>query len=396
MLAAAAALHDSERPGDRTAHSPVGVQLGTEGGTLLVSLDSRSYLPERLGVMRLPGQPVPVTANVDLLQLDSLEILEAAWRDFTAALTAVGGVKQVLPLVGTLASIAPGELTSMPGAQEFLVLRQIRDAATAGRWQRVVVDLSGVGDPYAVLRSPMVLSAALERLWPRNARLAEASEKPTVAQLSAALEGIDRDCHDLTELLTDPHGVAAHLVVDAGDRGVRAAADHLAIIDLMGIPLRSVLVNAGVGGPGSVDDATAAVVNLLHNDESVTVTAIPRAAKGLDRLSRINRIAVELPKPAGRPRGSGALTVAHVSGEGLDSIFEMTWKQGLPDPNRLELGRSGDELLVTVSGFRYPVTLPSVLRRCVVTGADWHDGTLILRFVPDASVWPQKSGKTGR
>lgn len=390
MLSAAAALSG------QSEHSPVGVQLSTEGGTLLIAVDSRSYLPERLGVLRMPGQPVPVTADVDLLQLDSLAVLEHAWHDFTAALTAVAGGKALIPLVGTLASISPGELTTMPGAQEFLLLRQIRDAATAGRWQRIVVDLSGAGDPYALLRAPMVLSGALERLWPRNARLAEASEKPTVAQLSAAIDGIDRDCQDLAELFTDPHGVAAHLVVDAGDRGVRAAGDHLAIIDLMGISLRSVLVNGGTGGPGSVDDAAHVVSELLHDDPAVTVTTIPRASKALDRLSRINRIAVDLPKPGGRPRGSGALTVTHVSGEGLESNFEMTWRQGLPDPDRLELGRSGDDLLVTVSGFRYAVELPSVLRRCVVTAADWTDGTLILRFRPDESVWPKQAAASTR
>ncbi|KJR05705.1 chromosome partitioning protein ParA, partial [Gordonia sihwensis] len=92
----------------------------------------------------------------------------------------------------------------------------------------------------------------------------------------------------------------------------------------------------------------------------------------------------------GRPRGSGALTVAHVSGEGLDSVFELAWDQGLPDPDRLALGRSGDDLLVTVSGFRFPVRLPSVLRRCLVTGADWHAGRLVLRFRPDPAVWPQR------
>ncbi len=289
MLSAAAALSG------KSELSPVGVQLGTEGGTLLIAVDSRSYLPERLGVLRLPGQPVPVTANVDLLQLDSLAVLEHAWRDFTSALTAVAGGKSLIPLVGTLASISPGELTTMPGAQEFLLLRQIRDAATAGRWQRIVVDLSGAGDPYALLRAPMVLSGALERLWPRNARLAEASEKPTVAQLSAAIDGIDRDCQDLAELFTDPHGVAAHLVVDDGDRGLRAASDHLAIIDLMGISLRSVLVNGGTGGPRAVDDAARVVSDLLHGDNAVAVTTIPRASKPLDRLSRINRLVVDLP-----------------------------------------------------------------------------------------------------
>ncbi|ALG85169.1 hypothetical protein [Gordonia phthalatica] len=382
VLSAAAAL------GDRSTHPRSGLRVGSERGTLLVSLDGRSYLPERLGVLRVPGEPVPVTADVDLLQVDPLRVVENAWSDFTAALAAVAGVSTLLPLVGTLASVDPGELSTLPGAQEFLLLRQVRDAATAGRWQRIVVDLSGCSDPLALLRAPTVLSAALERLWPRHARLAEASEKPALAQLSAAVEGIDRDCQDLIELLVDPHGVSAHLVVDGGDRGARALADHVAISDLMGLPLRSVLVNNGAGGPGGATEDVAR--GLLADDPDVTVSVVDAAADPLDRLSRLRRIDIDLPDPTGRPRGSGALTVTHVSGEDLESLFELAWRQGLPDPDRLELGRSGDDLLITISGFRFPVRLPSVLRRCVVAGADWTDGRLVLQFRPDPRVWPQR------
>ncbi|WP_066163293.1 ArsA family ATPase [Gordonia hydrophobica] len=382
VLAAAAAL------GDRSGPTRSGLRVGDDRGTLLISIDGRSHVPERLGVLRLPGEPVPVTAEVDLLQVDPLTVVEGAWRDFTSALAALGGATAALPVVGTLVSVAPGELSTLPGAQEFLLLRQVRDAATAGRWQRIVVDLSGVGDAVALLRAPSVLSTALDRLWPRHVRLAEAAEKPALAQLSSAIEGIDRDCQDLVELLVDPHGVAAHLVVDAGDRGRRAVADHLAMCDLMGLPLRSVLVNEGAGGPRSTTADRARTI--LSDDPDVAVTVVPAGDEPIDRLSRIRRIDVDLPRPTGRPRGSGALTVTHVSGEGLDSVFELVWRQGLPDPERLELGRSGDDLLVTVSGFRFPVRLPSVLRRCSVVGADWRDGHLLVRFQPDRAVWPQR------
>lgn len=382
VLSAAAALSD------RTTHPRTSLRVGSERGTLLISLDGRSYLPERLGVLRMPGEPVPVTSDVDLLQVDPLAVVEGAWADFTAALAAATGAKALLPVVGTLAAVAPGELSTLPGAQEFLLLRQVRVAATAGRWKRIVVDLSGTGDALALLRAPTILSAALERLWPRHVRLAQAAEKPVLAQLSAAVEGIDRDCQDLVDLLVDPHGVAAHLVVDGGDRGRRALADHLAVCDLMGLPLRSVLVNPATGGPrGETADAAR---TLVADDPEVSVVDVAAVEQPLDRLSRIRRIAIDLPRPTGRPRGTGALTVTHVSGEDLDSVFELAWRQGLPDPERLQVGRSGDDLLVTVSGFRFPVRLPSVLRRCTVEAADWSDGRLVLRFRPDRAVWPQR------
>ncbi|MGO3325491.1 ArsA family ATPase [Gordonia sp. (in: high G+C Gram-positive bacteria)] len=387
VLAAAAAFTDAH-PVERAGTLPV----REHRDTVLITLDARSPVPALLGVYRVAGEPVPVTSGVDLLHVGRLDVIERAWTEFTAALTALTAGRTALPVVGTLASMAPGELTDLPGAAEFLMLRQVRDAATSGEWRRVVVDLSGVGDPFALLRAPTVLSAAIERMWPRATRLAQAGEKPVLAQLSAAIERIDRDCQDLADLFCDPHSVAAHLVLDASERSRRVAADHLAIADVTALPLRSVLINAGDADRPTSPTADT-VRGILGDPDGVTVREIASGGV-LDRLSRIRKIAVPVAAPSGRPYGSGALTVES-SGEGLAALFELRWRQGLPEPDRLHLGRSGDDLLVTVAGFRHPVRLPSVLRRCRVVGANWADGELSVRFEPDAAIWPARQGGTG-
>ncbi|WOC13718.1 hypothetical protein MP11Mi_28250 [Gordonia sp. MP11Mi] len=390
VLAAAAAL-TGVPASQRGAVLPI---AGQQRDTLLITLDARSPMPSWLGVYRVPGEPVPVTSGVDLLHVEHLDVIEQAWAEFTAALTALTAGRSALPVVGTLASIAPGELTNLPGAAEFLLLRRVRDAATSGRWRRIVVDFSGVGDPFTLLRAPTVLSAAIERMWPRAKRLAQAGEKPVLAQLSAAVEGIDRDCRDLADLFTDPHSVAAHLVIDPTERGRRAVADQVAIAELTALPLRSVLVSAGDRDRSTA--ATAATVRGLLGDlDDVRVQEIASAGV-LDRLSRIRKVSVPVPAPSGRPYGSGALSVAKLSGDGVDTVFELKWRQSMPEPERLRLGRSGDDLLVAVAGFRHPVRLPSVLRRCRVVGADWADGALSVRFTPDAAVWPADRRNTGR
>lgn len=68
--------------------------------------------------------------------------------------------------------------------------------------------------------------------------------------------------------------------------------------------------------------------------------------------------------------------------------FELVWRQRLPDPDTLRLGRADDDLLVTIDGFRYPVRLPSVLRRCDAVDAQWDDDRLRVVFAPDPAVWP--------
>ncbi len=384
--AGALALADAARPAQR----PGPLTGGGEAGTLLVTIDPRSPLPGVLGVFRRPGEPVPVTADLDLLHLDPLAVVERAWTEFTGALAAVAGGRNLLPLVGTVAGIDAGELTGLPGAEDFLLLRTVRDAATSGRWQRIVVDLSGARDPFALLRAPTVLATAVDRLWPRHRRLAEAAENPLLAQLTAAIDGIERDARDLAELIADAHAVAVHLVTPGGPRGARLLPGWLAIGEVMGLPLRSVLLNPGAGGPDT-EAAERAARAILRDDAGSAVSLVTvRAADDPARMSRLRRLDVRLPAPNGRPRGAAAARVEHLGGEGLQARYLLRWRQSLPDPERLALGRSGDDLLVTIDGFRQPLRLPSVLRRCVVDGADWDDGAMLVRFAPDPAVWPQR------
>ncbi|MGW4028571.1 ArsA family ATPase [Streptomyces sp. NPDC004838] len=69
----------------------------------------------------------------------------------------------------------------------------------------------------------------------------------------------------------------------------------------------------------------------------------------------------------------------------------LVWKISLPGAVKEDVGlvRRGDELLLTVGPFRRIVPLPSVLRRCTVSGAALTDGELAVRFTPDPGLWPR-------
>ncbi|MGV9793531.1 MULTISPECIES: ArsA-related P-loop ATPase [unclassified Gordonia (in: high G+C Gram-positive bacteria)] len=362
--------------------------------TLLVTLDRNSPTASWAGVYRQPGEVVAVSQYLHLLTLDRLDLSEQTWAAFVDVLSeSVRRSKVALPGVGTIAGVDAAELTALPGIEDFLLLRRIRDEATSGQWQRIVVDCSGVGDPFAFLRAAAVLSQALNRFWPRHRRLAAAAERPVMAALTAAVDAIDRDCADLSELITDASAVAVHLVVGADDRGCRLVAPMLADIDVMGLPLTSVVVNEA-GGPGSQDVVARLNDLVAERSESagvvVGVRAVGRAPDTIDRLARLRKLGVTLAAPHGVPQGSAAAMVESVGGAGVQATYRMSWPQGLPDPDGLVLGRSGDDLLVTVSGFRHPIRLPSMLRRCTVVDAEWDGVRLAISFVPDPAVWPKR------
>ncbi|NDZ95483.1 ArsA family ATPase [Streptomyces sp. SID6673] len=364
--------------------------------TLLVTVDRCSPTADLLGVFRQPDEPVAVSTRLHLLSLDRLALLERTWTEFTTVLSeTMARSKVALPGVGAVSDIDGAELSTLPGVEDFLVMRRIRDEAVSGQWRRIVVDASGLGDPFEFLRASSLLSQALNRLWPRHRRLAAAAERPVMAQLTAAVDAIDRDCCDVTELVTDPHTVAMHVVVGADDRGERALPHLLATVDVMGLALRSVVINQGVGA-GREDAEHDARMDRLRavargGDPGVEVTELPCLDLPIDRAARLRKLGVGLPVPNGRPAGSGAaqVTEAPDTGSGTSRVYELTWRQRLPDPDALQLGRSGNDLLVTVGGFRHPVRLPSVLRRCVVVDAAWDGTDLTVRFMPDPALWPQ-------
>ncbi|WP_301546672.1 ArsA-related P-loop ATPase [Gordonia sp. X0973] len=340
-----------------------------------------------VGVYPSPGVPVPISADASLLSLSPLGVLEPAWAAFVEA---VGGMTSgpTLPVVSVLASVAPGELSSLPGFEELLLWRRIRDEATSGRWSAIIVDCSGLGDPFALLRAPATLSQAVNRLWPRHRRLAAAAERPVLARASAAVDEVDRDCRDVVDLLRDPHTTAAHLVVDPGERGLRLLPRFAALAALTALPLRGVYGNEGTAPrpDAEFDDAASAVAQGF----GAAVVRVPAVDGPLDRVARLRRLQIRFDDPSGTPVGTAAAGVERVEGSGVDAVYELSWPQPLPEPTALGLGRAGDDLLVTISGFRFPVRLPPVLRRCVVVGANWTGGHLRVRFTPDPAVWPQR------
>ncbi|MDL9937378.1 ArsA-related P-loop ATPase [Gordonia sp. ABSL1-1] len=397
-VSVAAAAAAAQRPRARAVqHTQM---TAPDRHTLLITLDRRSPITSWAGVYRQPGEAVAVTAHLHLLTLERLDLTEQTWSAFVAVLADTLGQSRIaLPGLGRVAEIDAAELTALPGIEDFLLLRRIRDEAVSGQWQRIVVDCSGIGDPSALLRSGAVLAQALNRFWPRHRRLAVAAERPALAAMVAAVDSIDRDCADIAEVFTDPHAVAVHVVLGADDRGRRLAQPILADLDLMGLPLASVLVNESAVGadPAGTVELTAhldEVLTVRTDDPTVAITVIRRSPEPIDRVARLRKLGVSFAPPHGRAQGSSSATVAVLGGSGLDTTFELSWPQLLPEPDRLRLGRSADDLLVTVSGFRHPVRLPSVLRRCQVVDAAWDGVRLRIRFVPDPAVWPQSG--TGR
>lgn len=400
--------------GKSTLATATAVQAALAGErVLVVSTDQAHSLGEVLGVAVDPGgvaDPVRIFTeeqggdtgggHLDALALDTLGLLESAWR------TAAPVLSDRFP-ESDLKNIAPEELSAIPGIQEVLGLSAVADLAESGRWDYVVVDCASTADALRMLTLPASFAVYLERSWPRHRRLSAGTDDPRTAATVALMEGMHTGVEALAELLTGQR-VGAHLVLTPERVVVAETVRALTSLAVMGVRVNEVIVN-----------------QVLFRDESFEYRNLPEhpafdwysARIGeqeavLDQLeSAAGKLQLVLtPHLAGEPIGPKALAqlldearrrdgsappgplrpvVDRESGSGLDAVYRLRLELPPVQPGALSLGRAGDDLIVSVGGLRRRVRLASVLRRCIVTGAALRGSELTVRFRPDPEVWPQ-------
>jgi arsenite/tail-anchored protein-transporting ATPase len=379
---------------------------------LVVSTDQAHSLGDVLGVPVPPsgrGELVRVLADdaeagggfLDALALDTLALLEARWHDVVNALD------RRFP-DSELSTIAPEELSALPGVQEVLGLHAVGELAASGRWDRIVVDCASTADALRMLTLPATFGLYVERAWPRHRRVSIAAEDARSAAVVELLEGISASVDRLGALLTDGELVCAHLVLTPERVVAAEAVRTLGSLALMGVRVEELIVN-----------------QVLEEDESYEYRNLPEHPAFYwyaERISEQRVVLEELdatigdvalvltPHLSGEPIGPKALgalldsarrrrgtappgplrpVVDLESGSGLGSIYRMRLTLPQLNPQGLTLGRVDDDLIISAGGMRRRVRLASVLRRCTVLDAHLRGSELTLRFRPDPEVWPK-------
>jgi len=400
--------------GKSTLASATAVRAAMSGDRVLaVSTDQAHSLGDVLGVAVEPSgstEPVRVLTEecggetgggyLDALALDTLALLESAWRS-------AGPVLGAQFPASDLKDLAPEELSAIPGIQEVLGLSAVGALAASGRWDYVVVDCASTADALRMLTLPAAFAQYIEKSWPRHRRLGGTLADVRTVATVALVETISAGVESLAALLTDNERVRAHLVLTPERVVAAEAVRTLGSLALMGVAVTELIVN-----------------QVLLRDESYEYCNLPehpafdwyaaRIAEQQSVLDELTKTTGEVrmvltPHLPGEPIGPKALgqlldearlrdgtpppgplrpLVDRESGSGLDAVYRMRLELPQLDPGSLSLGRSGDDLIIGVSGLRRRVRLASVLRRCVVTDASLRGSELTVRFRPNPEVWP--------
>ena len=392
--------------GKTTASTATALRLADRGlKTLLLSTDAAHSLADALG-RPLGPEPVEVAAGLDAAQLDTQLRFETAWVELQEYLT------QLLSQAGADA-ITAEELTVLPGIEEVLALLAVHELAGRGRWDAVVLDCAPTAETLRLLALPAALGWYLQRIFPLHRSLARGL-RPLTGLLGrpgalppdsvfAAVLALAEQLAELHGLLTDPAVCSVRLVLTPEAVVTAEARRTFTALALYGYQVDEVVVNRIF--PDSADGSewqrswvAAQRRQLTGIEESFAGLPLRRLAYrpsepvGLPALRELaDQLYGVLPgADPGAPAGlDPLLELSELADSGPDGArYQLSLRLPLAERGAVSASRSGDELVVTVAGHRRVLGLPSVLRRCEVTGGSAADGRLLLRFRPDPRLWP--------
>ena len=344
--------------------------------TIVLSTDPAHSLADAFA-LPLGSDPTPVTNSLWGQQLDAQRRLEEAWSELQAYVT------DVLGWVG-LDEVTAEELSVVPGLDEVFALSDIKDHATNGEWDVIVVDCAPTAETIRLLSLPDVLSWYLARIFPVSRAVAGAI-RPVVSRISTlpipseevfeASRRFALRLDGVRDVLADGSRTTARLVVNPERMVVAEARRTYTYLSLFGYRTDAVVVNRLL--PHEVSDPWFEQWRAAQAEHLETIGAafaplpVLRAELAADEvvgLERLRRFAetlyADVDPVAVLHEGEPMRVVAGAGGERVLSL-----QLPLAEPGDLDVGRRDGELLVRVGSWRRAVMLPDSLTRRPTAGA---------------------------
>jgi len=374
--------------------------------TLVMSTDAAHSLGDALGISLVTARDdrdpvVEVEPGLSAVQLSAAHSVRRSWHSVQDYLLTVIEGLGIDPVVAD-------ELTELPGADEIVALLELRTQVESGPWDLVVVDCAPTAETLRLFALPEALAWHLERLMPAQRGLLRTLRPAAAAATGLPLPGVQvletlRRWHEsLREIqsILAAETTSVRLVLTPERVVIAESRRTLTSLRLYGLSVDQVVVNrvfpqassprAGlVAAPwlaGWNEAQQRGLSEVHHSFDPLPIVIAPYLAHepvGTDALAAL----------AGAWTGETGDVLATTPTQGMavrpdGGGYLLTLPLPLVTAADVNLKRRDDDLLVSVADHRRVLSLPSVLRRCVVTGAVVRNATLRVRFVPDESLWP--------
>jgi arsenite/tail-anchored protein-transporting ATPase len=354
--------------------------------TIVLSTDPAHSLADAFD-LALGDDPTSVAPCLWGQQLNARVRFEEAWDDVRDYMVGV------LDWAGADA-VEAEELAVVPGLDEVFALADIKAFATSDEYDVVVVDCAPTAETIRLLSLPDVLGWYMDRVFETQRRVTKLA-RPVRDRLTslpiagdrvfAAIRRFYDRLDGVRDLLTDGDVTSARLVVNPERMVVAEARRTFTYLSLFGYHVDAVIANRML--PDAIEDPWFArwkATQSAHFDviedafRPLPVLAAELAGHelaGHAELSAFGAVLYGERDPASRLAAIQPLRV-----DAVGSSLVLSVHLPFTDRDDVSLGRSDEELFLTVGPHRRAFVLPDSLLRREVTGARLAGDRLEVEF----------------
>lgn len=364
------------------------IRLAGQGlRTLVMSTDAAHSLSDSLDVL-LGNEPVKVSERLWGLEVDSLRETEKHWGAIQKWLSSMLGWAK-------LNDITTEEMLVFPGIEELFSLLQIKQHATSGEYDVLIVDCAPTGETLRLLSYPNLLKWWMDKIFPTERRLLKLV-RPVAKVVTGgfelpddnvmkSIEAFVRQLEELQKIIVDSAITSVRLVVNPEKMVIAEARRAFTYLNMFGFNTDAIIINrvlpseAGTGYWSTWRD-----IHLKYEEEirssfnPLPILRIPMMESEVHGLSMLKRIgeAAFVKNDASEVLYHGKVQEIRKDGESytLELVIPFVEK------DQLQLSQKGDDLTVQAGQYKRKVLLPRMVLGRPIVGARFVDQKLIIRF----------------
>lgn len=352
---------------------------------LIMSTDQAHSLRDSFE-MKLGGEITRVTENIDALEVDTVAESEHAW----------GTIQKYLKQLMTARNdggIEVEELLVFLGLEELFSLLKILDIYKEGKYDVILVDCAPSGETFSLLKFPEMLGQFIESVLPAKRKMIKVVG-PVVEKVAkipmpedsvfTAVEKLMERLGELQELMLNKEVVSIRLVTTPERVVIKETKRNFTCMQMYEYNVDAILVNkiypqeAMKGYFGAWEKLQAA--GLAELNESFL--DVPMFYKELDPCE-LKSIPL-LTKAAELYGSTNPEEVLHVNQsfrlEREGTQYSLIIDLPFAEKEELDLGQSGEDMIITIKNERRIYTLPNVVKGRDIERAQLEDGKLRVQF----------------
>ena len=379
--------------GKTTIAAATGIKLAELGyKTIVISLDVAHSLRDAFDnheklVRRSEEKQIHIRDNLWIQEINVQEAIVEYWEDV------YGYIRSLLNRSG-LDSLVAEEIAVFPGMEEICALLYINQYVREKSYDVIILDCAPTGESLRFVSIPTTLEWYMSHIFKLERNLARVAG-PVIERVSSVPIPRDNYFQNIQELfdklegidgvLTDPKITTVRLVTNPEKIVIKETQRAFMYFCLYGLCIDAVIINRIFP-----DDVDAAYFEAWKRSQQHYIQ------EAMDYFSdvpiwKVNLFTEEIVGEQGLRRladtlYSGIDPADRFSKERpyqfqkIGDAYQLSMRLPFLSKEEIGLTKHGDELIITVGGFKQHVALPRTLANKKTTGAKLTDDQLVIQF----------------